>query len=320
MVGDGFRVALAQVGQYVLDVLREHRVGADEEHLTRVERSAVAVEQVCDALQQHAGLAAARDAGDQQCRHILVADDEVLLLLDGGGDGLHVFGALRGKRLQQQRVLDGDIGVEIRAKRFALDVELAAVEQVDFDGAAVGLVGSGTVFLVVVHLGNRAAPVDHHAAVVLVGNAGKADVDILGRGSGAHLQADFGEIRLFEQLRGCGQALAVGVLLKVVVADEVVEHGVVDVGLLGFAVAGEVVLDLALHVVLVLGGLPAASLHLFRQVFRYGLKLGVRVGQVVLLLLEDRVACLVGCGFVEVILHVFGHSCPPFTRNFGIPV
>ena len=204
MVGDGFGVALAQVRQHVLDVFREYRVGADEEHLTRVERSAVAVEQVCDALQQHAGLAAARDAGDQQCRHILVADDEVLLLLDGGGDGLHVFGALCGKRLQQQRVLDGHVGVEIRAKRFALDVELTAVEQVDFDGAAVGLVGGGAVFLVVVHLGNRTAPVDHHAAVVFVGNAGKADVDVLGRSAWSHLQADFGEVGLFEQLRGRG--------------------------------------------------------------------------------------------------------------------
>ena len=249
-----------------------------------------------------------------------MADDEVLLFLDGGGNGLHVLGALCGKRLQQQRVLDGDIGVEIRAKRFALDVELTAVEQVDFDGAAVGLVGGGAVFLVVVHLGNGAAPVHHHAAVVFVGNAGKADVDVLGRGAGAHLQADFGEVGLFEQLCGCGKALAVGVLLKVVIADKVVEHGVVDVGLLGFAVAGEVVLDLALHVVFVFGGLPAASFHLLRQVFRYGLKLGVRVGQVVLLLLEDRVACLVGCGFVEVILHVVGHSCPPFARNFGILV
>lgn len=56
--------------------------------------------------------------------HILVADDEVLLLLDGGGDGLHVFGAAARKAIAQQRVLDGDIGVEIRAKRFALDVEL----------------------------------------------------------------------------------------------------------------------------------------------------------------------------------------------------
>ena len=231
-----------------------------------------------------------------------------------------MLGALRGKRLQQQRVLDGHIGVEICAKRFAFDIELTAVEQVDLDSAAVRLVGGGAVFLVVVHLGYGAAPVDHHAAVVLVGDAGKADIDIFGRGAGAHFQADLGEVGLFEQFRGGGQTLAVGVLFKVVVADEVVEHGVVDVGLLRLAVAGEVMLHFALHVVFILGGLPAASFHLLRQGFRYSLKLGVRVGQVVLFLLEYRVTCLVGRGFVDVILHVVGHSCPPFARNFGIPV
>ena len=231
-----------------------------------------------------------------------------------------MFGALCRKRLQQQRILDGHVGVEIRAKRFALNVELTAVEQVDLDGASVRLVGGGAVFLVVVHLGYGAAPVDHHAAVVLVGNAGKADIDVLGRSARAHLQADLGEVWLLEQLRGGGKALAIGVLLKVVVANEVVEHGVVDVGLLGLAVAGEVVLDLALHVVFILGGLPAASFHLIRQGFGYCFQLGVRVGQMVLLLLENRVVCLVGRGFIKVILHVVGHSCPPFARNFGIPV
>ena len=129
-VRDGFGVALSQVGQHVLDVFGEHGVRADQEHLARVQIAAVAVEQVGDALQQHAGLAAAGDARYQKRRHVLVADDEVLLFLDGGRDGLHVLGALRRKRLQKQRVLDGHVGVKVGVQLVALQVELAARQQV----------------------------------------------------------------------------------------------------------------------------------------------------------------------------------------------
>ena len=45
------------------------------------------VEEVGDALEQYGCLAGAGDAADQQRRYVLVADDLVLLLLDGRRDG-----------------------------------------------------------------------------------------------------------------------------------------------------------------------------------------------------------------------------------------
>ena len=101
-VCDGFRVALSQVWEHVFDIGGEHRVGAYEEHLFGAQRAALLVKQVGDALHEHARLAAAGNARDEQRLNILMADDDVLLLLDGGGDGLHVLGALARQRMEQQ--------------------------------------------------------------------------------------------------------------------------------------------------------------------------------------------------------------------------
>ena len=48
--GEAFRVALAQVGEDARDVVAEHRVRRDEEHLARIEAAALLVEEVGDAL------------------------------------------------------------------------------------------------------------------------------------------------------------------------------------------------------------------------------------------------------------------------------
>ena len=141
---EGVGVLLAQVGQDVGDVLLEHRVGRHEVHLVGPQVLAVAEQQVGDALQQHRGLAAARHAAHQHRRDVLVADDGVLLLLDGGRDGLELRGALRGEAGQQQRVLDGHRGVEVALEGVALDVELAAQLQVGLYLAAVCPVGGGS--------------------------------------------------------------------------------------------------------------------------------------------------------------------------------
>ena len=123
---EGLRVALAHVGQHVCDVVAKHRVWGDEEHVLGPEALTVLVEQVCDALEKHRCLARTSDAGDEQHGAVLVADDGVLLLLDGRSDRLHLGGALLGQRREKQRILDGDAGVEIGAQLVAHDVELAA--------------------------------------------------------------------------------------------------------------------------------------------------------------------------------------------------
>ena len=77
-----------------------------------------------------------------------MTDDGVLFLLDGRGDCLHLRGSLLGQRREKQRILDGDVGVEIGAQLVAHDVELAAQREVYGDRAAVRAVVRGTHVLV----------------------------------------------------------------------------------------------------------------------------------------------------------------------------
>ena len=294
--GEAFRVALAQVGEHACDVMAEHRVRRDEEDLARIEAAALLVEEVGDALQEHRRLAAARDAAHQQHRHVLVAHDGVLLLLDGGRDGLHLRGALLRERRQQERVLNGDRGVEIGSQAVFLDVELAAQLEVGFDGAAVGHVRGAAVVLVVVGLGHGRAPVHHEAAVVLVQDAGGADVELLGLLPGLELQGDFGEVGLLEQKLHLGELGRVGVLRQVVPVDHAVHGREVRVGLHRVGVGGEVGRELLRHRLLVGRRLALRALHLAHEGAPDLLELRVGVREVALLLVEDGVGAVVGCG------------------------
>ena len=128
-----------------------------------------------------------------------MADDRVLLALDGRGDGRELLGVVLLERAEKQRVLDGHGGVEVGVEHVARDVKLAAQQQVDGARAAVHLVGGGSHLLVVVGLGNGAAPVHDERALVLVGHARGANVDVARRTAGAHLERDLGEVGLAQQ-------------------------------------------------------------------------------------------------------------------------
>ena len=85
---EDLRVTLAHVGQHAVDVVLEHGVRREQEHVVGAQVVALRVEQVGDALQQHRRLARAGDAVDEQHGHVLVADYLVLFFLDRGRDGL----------------------------------------------------------------------------------------------------------------------------------------------------------------------------------------------------------------------------------------
>ena len=218
------RVRLAHVGQHAVDVMPEHGVGRDQVHVVGVERVAFGVEQVRDTLQQHRGLARPRDAAHEQNGHVGMADDRVLLLLDGRSDGRELRRATLRERGQQQRVLDGHRGVEVGAQLVAVQVELATQLQVDFDRAAVGLVARGPVGLVVVHLGHGAAPVHDEVPALLVGHAGGADVDVLGLVGVGELQRHLGEVGAVQQQLGTAELLGVDVGCQVVAFDDAVHR------------------------------------------------------------------------------------------------
>ena len=267
--GEGLRVALTHVGQHVRDVVAKHRVRRDEEHVLGAEALAVLVEQVCDALEQHRRLARTRDAGDEQHGAVLVADDGVLLLLDGRGDRLHLGGALFGQRREKQRILDGDVGVEIGAQLVAHDVELAAQREVDGDRAAVRAVVRGTHVLVVVHLGDGRAPVDHEAPTAVVRYARSSDVELLRRGAAFEVEDDLREVRLSQKQADIGELLGGGVLRLVVRVDDAVHGREVGVGLERLGVAAVVLLDFLHHLLFRGGSRILVLAHLGRKRARH---------------------------------------------------
>ena len=191
-----------------------------------------------------------------------MADNHVLLFLDGSGNSLHLRGALAGKRGQQQLILDGYGGVEAGVEFVSCNVELAAQLQVDVDGTAIRFVGGGAVGLVVVHLRHRRAPVYDKAAVLIVGKAGVANIELLRCGTGLVLQHYFREVRLRLQDAHGGEFLSIGALGAVVCVDNAVHVRVLNVGFLRFAFAGEVRRQLVGHIAFVFFGFLGRFVHL----------------------------------------------------------
>ena len=92
--GKYLRIVLAHAGQNGVDVATKHLVRSEQVHLICGERSALLVQKVRDALQQNGRFTRACNAVDQQNRHVLVPDNNVLFALDSCGDGLQLLGVL----------------------------------------------------------------------------------------------------------------------------------------------------------------------------------------------------------------------------------
>ena len=237
------------------------------------------VEQVRDALQKHARLAAAGDARHQKRGNVFVAHHFVLLALDGGGDGLHLRGALVRERFEQKRVLNGDSGVEIGVQRVGLDVELAAACKVYMNGSAVCHIARGAVALVVVGLGNGASPVYDQAFIVIVGNAGRANVEFLGWLAGFELQRDFCKVRLAQKQAAARQLVGGYFLLRVVRVDDAVHGAIRRVGFARFGIACEVVRDFGKQIEFIARGCGARGFHFAHKFAAHLFQLGVYLGK-----------------------------------------
>ena len=287
--GHGLRVRLAERGQHGVDVAHEHLVGREEEDLRGVERGAHAVEEVGDALEHDARLARACDAGDEQHRHVLVAHDDVLLALDRRGDGAELLGVVGLERRQQERVLDGDGGVEVAPELVAHDVELAALQQLHGARPAVHEIAHLAHLLVVVGLGDGAAPVDDERHVVGIGHARRPDVDVARRPAGGGLEDDLREVGLAQQQDGAPELVELDVVVLVVGVDDAVQG--LDGGerLHGLVGAVEVEADLLAHVDEVLRRALVAALEAGRELVADALELGVDLGEMRLLLFEHLV-------------------------------
>ena len=84
------------------------------------------------------------------------------------------------------------------------------------DGSSIRHVARGSVALVVIGFGYGASPVNDETLVVVVGNAGGADVEFLGRLAGLELQRDFREVRLAQKQAAARQFVGGYFLLRVV--------------------------------------------------------------------------------------------------------
>ena len=80
---------LAERGQDVLDVVKEERVGTDDEHALTFERRAMREQEIGRAVQRHGGLAGARATLDQQHTGQGTSNDLVLFALNRGDDVTH---------------------------------------------------------------------------------------------------------------------------------------------------------------------------------------------------------------------------------------
>ncbi len=129
------------------------------------------------------------------------------------------------------------------------------------DDAPVGHVRRRPHGLVVVHLGHGAAPVHHEPAVVLVGDAGRADVEFLGRLALLELERDLREVGFAQKHLHSAQALGLHGVGHVVGLDDVVHGHDVGVGLQNVVPGGEVHGQLLGHGLLVLGRLGRHGLH-----------------------------------------------------------
>ena len=232
-----------------------------------------------------------------------MADDLVLLALDGGRDGAELLGVAAAQGVEQEGVLDCDRGVEIAAQGVADDVELAAAGELDGAGAAVDLIGGAAHLLIVVGGRHGTAPVHHERLGLAVGDANGADVHVARRTTRAHLERDLGEVGLLEQEQDVGELLDADVVVLVVGVD----HGVQGLdrgeGLHGLVGAAEVDGDLLGQVDQVLSRAVVAGLDLLGQVVAQGHKLGVYLAEVGLFRLERLVVHLLVC-----------HGPPPCCR------
>ena len=98
------------------------------------------VQQVRNALQQNGRLTRACNAVDQQNRHVLVPDHNILFALDSCGDGLQLLGVLTLQGSKQKRVFDGNRCVKVEVQLVARDVKLSAKFQFNRSFLAVYLV------------------------------------------------------------------------------------------------------------------------------------------------------------------------------------
>ena len=148
---------------------------------------------------------------------------------------------------KQQRVFDGNRCVKVEVQLVARDVKLSPKLQLNRSFLAVYLVRRSTHLLVVIRLGNGAAPVNNERRAVFVGDACRANVHIARRTSRSHLERDLGKVRLPQENFDATEFLDSKIVVLVVRIDNAVERLNGCKGLDGFVRAAKVWADFFTH-------------------------------------------------------------------------
>ena len=174
-------------------------------------------------------------------------DNNVLFALDSCGDGLQLLGVLTFQSGKQQRVFNGNRCVKVEVQLVARDVKLSSKFQFNRSFLAVYLVRRSSHLLVVIRLGNGAAPINNKRCTVFVRNACRANVHIARRTSRSHLERDLGKVRLPQENFDATEFLDSEIVVLVVGINNAVERLNGRKGLDGFVRAAKVWTDFFTH-------------------------------------------------------------------------
>ena len=285
--GKYLRIVLAHARQNGINVARKHLVGSEQIHLICGQRSALLVQKVRDALQQNGRLTRACNAVDQQNWHVLVPDHNILFALDSCSDGLQLLGVLTLQGGKQQRVFDGNRCVKVEVQLVARDVKLSAKFQLNRSFLAIYLVRRCTHLLVVIRLGNGAAPINNKRRTVFVGDARRTNVHIARRTSRPHLERDLSKVRLPQKDFDSTEFLDSEIVVLVVRINNAVERLNSRKGLDGFVRAAKVWTDFFTHLTKVSSCIFLRGVERCVQILTNLNKFLIYVREVLLFLLVD---------------------------------
>ena len=214
-------------------------------------------------------------------------DHNILFALDSRGDGLQLLGVLTFQSGKQKRVFDGNRCVKVEVQLVAHDVKLSAKFQLNRSFLAVYLVRRSAHLLVVIRLGNGAAPVNNERRAVFVRNACRTNVHIARRTSRSHLERDLGKVRLPQENFDSTEFLDSEIVVLVVRINNAVERLNGRKGLDGFVRAAKVWTDFFTHLTKVSSCIFLRGVERCVQILTNLNKFLIYVREVLLLLLVD---------------------------------
>ena len=210
-----------------------------------------------------------------------------MFALDSCGDGLQLLGVLTLQSGKQQRVFDGNRCVKVEVQLVARNVKLSAKLQLNGSFLTVYLVRRSTHLLVVIRLGNGAAPVNNERRAVFVGDTRRTNVHIARRTSRSHLECDLGKVWLPQENFDSTEFLDSKIVVLVVRINNAVERFNGRKGLDGFVCSAKVWADFFTHLTKVSSCIFLCGIERCVQILTNLNKLLIYVGEVLLFLLVD---------------------------------